>query len=45
MFFYRNKIGSQIFKATISGAEKEKTPITTQKNFAVEVIDQKQIYL
>lgn len=36
-----NKIGSQIFKATISGAEKEKNSYNNTKNFAVEVIDQK----
>ncbi|CAM3050321.1 hypothetical protein [Flavobacterium frigoris] len=36
-----NKIGSQIFKATISGAEKEKNTYNNTKNFAVEVIDQK----
>jgi hypothetical protein len=36
-----NKIGSQIFKATISGAEREKNSYNNTKNFAVEVIDQK----
>ncbi|SEA54262.1 hypothetical protein SAMN05443667_105178 [Flavobacterium gillisiae] len=36
-----NKIGSQIFKATISSAEKEKNTYNNTKNFAVEVIDQK----
>lgn len=36
-----NKIGSQIFKATISGLEKEKNSYNNTKNFAVEVIDQK----
>jgi hypothetical protein len=36
-----NKIGSQIFKATISGAEKRENTYNNTKNFAVEVIDQK----
>jgi hypothetical protein len=36
-----NKIGSQIFKATISNVEKEKNTYNNTKNFAVEVIDQK----
>ncbi|NGY36997.1 hypothetical protein FQU23_005665 [Flavobacterium sp. XN-5] len=36
-----NKIGSQIFKATISGPEKEKNSYNNTKNFAIEVIDQK----
>jgi uncharacterized protein YhbP (UPF0306 family) len=36
-----NKIGSQIFIATLSGAEKEKNTYNNTKNFAVEVIDQK----
>jgi hypothetical protein len=36
-----NKIGSIIFKASISSAEKEKNTYNNSKNFAVEVIDQK----
>jgi len=36
-----NKIGSQIFKATISGPENEKNSYNNTKNFAIEVIDQK----
>jgi hypothetical protein len=40
MFFYRNKIGSQIFKATISGAERENTYNNTK--FCRRVIDQKK---
>ena len=36
-----NKIGLQIFKATISSKEQEKNTYNNTKNFAVEVIDQK----
>lgn len=36
-----NKIGSQTFKATLTGVEKEKNTYNNTKNFAVEVIDQK----
>jgi hypothetical protein len=36
-----DKIGFQIFKATISSKEKEKNTYNNTKNFAVEVIDQK----
>jgi hypothetical protein len=36
-----NKIGSQIFKATISSKEKESNTYNNTKNFAVEVLDQK----
>ncbi|TDE49267.1 hypothetical protein [Flavobacterium sp. GT3P67] len=36
-----DKIGLQIFKATISSKEKEKNTYNNTKNFAVEVIDQK----
>lgn len=36
-----DKVGSQIFKATISSKEKEKNTYNNTKNFAVEVIDQK----
>lgn len=36
-----NKVGSQVFKATISSKEKEKNNYNNTKNFAVEVIDQK----
>lgn len=36
-----NKIGLQIFKATIVSKEKEKNTYNNTKNFAVEVIDQK----
>ena len=36
-----NKIGSQVFKATITSLEKEKNTYNNTKNFAVEVIDQK----
>jgi hypothetical protein len=39
MYFPANKIGSIIFKASISSAEKKNT--YNNKNFAVEVIDQK----
>ena len=36
-----NKMGAQIFKATISSNEKEKNTYNNKKNFAVEVLDQK----
>ena len=36
-----DKIGLQVFKATISSKEKEKNSYNNTKNFAVEVIDQK----
>ena len=36
-----DKIGSQVYKATISSLEKEKNTYNNTKNFAVEVIDQK----
>jgi hypothetical protein len=36
-----NKVGLQVFKATISSKEKEKNTYNNLKNFAVEVIDQK----
>ena len=36
-----DKIGLQIFKATIASKEKEKNTYNNTKNFAVEVIDQK----
>ena len=36
-----DKIGLQVFKATISSKEKEKNTYNNTKNFAVEVIDQK----
>jgi hypothetical protein len=36
-----NKIGSQLFKATISSKEKEINTYNNVKNFAVEVLDQK----
>lgn len=36
-----DKIGSQVFKATISSPQKEKNTYNNTKNFAVEVIDQK----
>lgn len=36
-----DKIGLQVFKATISSKEKEKNTFNNTKNFAVEVIDQK----
>jgi hypothetical protein len=36
-----DKIGLQMFKATISSKEKEKNNFNNTKNFAVEVIDQK----
>ncbi|MFV5690024.1 hypothetical protein ACM55M_15515 [Flavobacterium sp. ZT3R25] len=36
-----NKVGLQVFKATISSREKEKNTYNNTKNFAVEVIDQK----
>jgi hypothetical protein len=36
-----DKVGSQVFKATISSKEKEKNTYNNIKNFAVEIIDQK----
>lgn len=36
-----NKVGLQVFKATISSKEKEKNTYNNTKNFAVEIIDQK----
>lgn len=36
-----NKVGLQVFKATITSKEKEKNEYNNTKNFAVEVIDQK----
>jgi hypothetical protein len=36
-----NRVGLQVFKATISSSEKEKNTFNNTKNFAVEVIDQK----
>jgi hypothetical protein len=36
-----NKVGLQVFKASISSGEKEKNMFNNTKNFAVEVIDQK----
>jgi len=36
-----DKVGLQVFKATISSSEKEKNTYNNNKNFAVEVIDQK----
>jgi hypothetical protein len=36
-----NKVGSQVFKATISSKEKEINTYNNTKNFAVEVMDQK----
>jgi len=36
-----DKIGLQLFKATISSKEKEKNQYNNTKNFAVEVLDQK----
>lgn len=36
-----DKIGTQVFKATISSKEREKNTYNNTKNFAVEVIDQK----
>lgn len=36
-----DKVGVQIFKATISSNEKEKNTYNNTKNFAVEIIDQK----
>ncbi|WP_409416664.1 hypothetical protein [Flavobacterium sp. PS2] len=36
-----DKVGVQIFKATISSSEKEKNTYNNIKNFAVEIIDQK----
>nr|WP_314896717.1 hypothetical protein [uncultured Flavobacterium sp.] len=36
-----NKVGLQVFKATISSKENEKNTYNNTKNFAVEVIDQK----
>lgn len=36
-----NKVGLQVFKASITSREKEKNTFNNNKNFAVEVIDQK----
>ena len=36
-----DKIGLQVFKATINSKEKEKNTYNNSKNFAVEIIDQK----
>lgn len=36
-----DKVGLQVFKATISSQEKEKNSYNNTKNFAVEIIDQK----
>jgi hypothetical protein len=36
-----NKVGSQVFKATISSKEKEINTYNNTKNFAIEVMDQK----
>ncbi|MDI1303251.1 MAG: hypothetical protein PSX42_00080, partial [bacterium] len=36
-----NKVGLQVFKASITSGEKEKNTFNNTKNFAVEVIDQK----
>jgi hypothetical protein len=36
-----DKVGLQVFKATISSKEKEKNTYNNTKNFAVEIIDQK----
>ncbi|MCV9928794.1 hypothetical protein OIU83_14075 [Flavobacterium sp. LS1R49] len=36
-----DKVGVQVFKATISSGEKEKNTYNNTKNFAVEIIDQK----
>ena len=36
-----NKVGFQVFKATISSKEREKNTYNNTKNFAVQVIDQK----
>jgi hypothetical protein len=36
-----NKVGLQVFKASITSGEKEKNMFNNTKNFAVEVIDQK----
>ncbi len=36
-----DKVGLQVFKATISSKEKEKNSYNNTKNFAVEIIDQK----
>ena len=36
-----DKVGLQVFKATISSNEKEKNTYNNTKNFAVEIIDQK----
>ena len=36
-----NKIGTQIYKASLTSSEKEKNNYNNTKNFAVEVIDQK----
>lgn len=36
-----DKVGLQVFKATISSKEKEKNTYNNNKNFAVEIIDQK----
>jgi hypothetical protein len=41
IFLAADKIGSQVYKATISSIVKEKNTYNNTKNFAVEVIDQK----
>lgn len=41
MLLPANKVGLQVFKATLSSKEKEKNTYNNTKNFAVEVIDQK----
>ncbi|MFM2368200.1 MAG: hypothetical protein RL619_500 [Bacteroidota bacterium] len=41
VFLPANKVGLQVFKATISSKEKEKNTYNNTKNFAVEVIGQK----
>ena len=41
LFLPANKVGLQVFKASITSREKEKNVFNNTKNFAVEVIDQK----
>lgn len=41
VFLTANKIGTQLYKASLTLAEKEKNSYNNHKNFAVEIIDQK----
>lgn len=41
MLLPADRVGTQVFKATITSVEKEKNEYNNTKNFAVEIIDQK----